>query len=171
MPPCTFLSRPDLPRLTAEKPIVNGAGFKNRLTNTGSFVLGWFFVIVGIPLLPLPGPGMIVIVAGIALLSRHYVWAQRILNPLRKKAIDAAKAGVETWPRITMSALGGLWLFGLGVLWLVSPEIPEFDVVGFHVGPQLPFAGWAAAFGLMTSAVVGWGLLAYSVKRWRLGGQ
>lgn len=147
--------------------MIEATRLRERIGSTGSFVLGWILVIVGIPLMPLPGPGTIVLVAGVALLARHYVWAQRILEPLRTRAVSAAKLGVATWPRITMSAFGGLWLFGLGVLWWFSPEIPEFDVVGRHFGPHLPFAGWGTSVGLMASAIVGWGLLIFSVKRWR----
>ena len=78
---------------------------------TGSEILGWTLVVVGIPLMPLPGPGTIVLVAGVALLAPHYAWAQRILDPLRRQAVEAARYGVATMPRITISALGGLWLF------------------------------------------------------------
>jgi len=133
----------------------------------GTKALGWFLVIIGIPLLPLPGPGTIVLVAGMALLARHYTWAQRLLEPLERKAVEAARFGVETWPRITLSALGGVWLVALGVLWWASPEIPEFDVLGFHFGPHLPAAGWVTALGLFTSAVVAWVLLVYSIRRYR----
>ena len=140
---------------------------RERFGNTGSFVLGWALVAIGIPLMPLPGPGTIVLVAGVALLARHYVWAQKLLDPLRTRAVSAAKTGVETRLRITMSALGGLWLLVLGIVWWISPTTPEFDVVGYQFGPQLPLAGWAVGLGLITSAVVGWSLLTYSVKRWR----
>lgn len=143
-----------------------GAGLRERFGSTGSFVLGWALVVVGIPLMPLPGPGTIVIVAGVALLARHYVWAQKLLDPLRTKAVEAARVGVETWPRITGSALGGLWLFCLGIVWWMSPTIPEFDLLGRHFGPRLPFAGWGTGLGLVASALAGWSLLAYSVKRW-----
>jgi len=51
-------------------------------------------------------------------------------------------------------------------LW-VSPTIPEFDLLGLHFGPDFSFGGWAAGLGLVASAFVAWGLLAYSVKRWR----
>lgn len=149
-------------------PMTEGRGLKERLGSTGSFVLGWFLVIVGIPLLPLPGPGTIVIVAGVALLSRHYVWAQKILDPLRTRAVDAAKIGVATWPRIISSAIGGLWIFIFGIIWWRSPRIPMFDFVGHHFGPYLPFAGWATGLGMIASAFVGWGLLVYSIKQWRV---
>jgi hypothetical protein len=106
-------------------------------------------------------------VAGIAMLAPHYAWAQRILDPLKVKAIEAARYGVATVPRIVISALGGLWLFGLGVVWWVSPTIPEFDLLNVGFGPKLPGAGWGTALGLMTSAAAAWFLLAYSVHRWR----
>ncbi|MEO6470285.1 MAG: PGPGW domain-containing protein [Aeromicrobium sp.] len=147
--------------------MTEGHGLGQRVRSTVTFFLGWFLVIVGIPLLPLPGPGTIVIVAGVALLSRHYVWAQRILDPLRTRAVDAAKVGVATWPRIAMSTLGGLWILILGIVWWSSPTIPEFDLVGRHFGPHLPFHGWATGLGMIASAVVGWGLLIFSIKRWR----
>ena len=134
---------------------------------TGSEILGWTLVVIGIPMMPLPGPGTIVLVAGIALLAPHYAWAQRILDPLRKQALEAARYGVATLPRITVSALGGLWLFLLGVVWWVSPSIPEFDVLGVGFGPRLPAGGWATGLGLMASAVAAWTLLAYSIRRWR----
>ena len=148
--------------------MTEGRGLKQRLGSTGSLFLGWLLVVVGFILWPLPGPGLIIIVSGVTLLSRHYVWAQRILEPLRVRAVEAARFGVATWPRIISSALGGVWLFVLGVIWWSSPEIPEFDFVGYHFGPNLPFAGWATGLGLLASGFVGWGLLIFSVKRFRV---
>lgn len=144
-----------------------GTRLRGWFRRTGSEFLGWTLVIVGIPMMPLPGPGTIVLVAGIALLARHYSWARRVLDPLRRRAVEAAKYGVATWPRIVASALGGLWLLALGITWVVSPTIPEFDVWFVHFGPKLPGHGWAGGLGLMASAVAAWGLLAYSVHRWR----
>jgi hypothetical protein len=134
---------------------------------TGSEILGWTLVVIGIPLMPLPGPGTIVLVAGVALLAPHYAWARRILDPLRRRAVEAARYGVATIPRITISALGGLWLFVLGVVWWISPTIPEFTIVGLDFGPRLPASGWGTGLGLMASAVAAWILLAYSIRRWR----
>ncbi len=45
--------------------------------SVGLEVLGWILIPVGIALMPLPGPGLLVVAAGVALLSRRYVWAQR----------------------------------------------------------------------------------------------
>ena len=134
---------------------------------TGSEVVGWVVVVVGVILMPLPGPGMVIVVSGLAILSRNYVWAQRLMDPLEKKATEAAKFGVETWPRIIVSFLGGAWLAVLGVIWWIGPDIPRFTVLGVGFGPDLPAQGWATALGLWASALAAWGLLLYSIVRWR----
>ncbi len=144
-----------------------GARIASWFHRTGSEVLGWILVVAGIILIPFPGPGTLVLVSGMALLSQHYVWAQRLLDPLERKAVEAAKFGVATWPRIVVSLLGVLWLVTLGTVWWIAPEIPEFDVLGIGFGPELPAAGWVTAIGLYSSAVVALALLVYSVKRWR----
>ena len=145
----------------------DGSRLAGWFRRTGSEALGWVLVVVGFVLWPLPGPGLLIVVTGVALLSRHYDWARRLLDPLRERAVAAARYGVATWPRITLSFLGGVWLMFLGVVWWRSPRIPEFEVLGIGFGPSLPAAGWATALGLVASALVAWGLLVYSVKRWR----
>ncbi|MGA8988589.1 PGPGW domain-containing protein [Aeromicrobium sp.] len=144
-----------------------GSALQDWFRRTGRKLLGWTLIPVGIVLMPLPGPGLLIVMSGVALLSRDYVWAQRLLDPLERRAIEAAKYGVATWPRIAASFLGGLWLFVLGIVWWASPEIPQFEVLSVSFGPQLPAHGWATAIGLWASALAAWGLLAYSVVRWR----
>ena len=48
---------------------------------TGGFLL----LIIGIIMLPLPGPGMLVIAAALAILSVDVAWADRLLRYMRKK--------------------------------------------------------------------------------------
>jgi uncharacterized protein (TIGR02611 family) len=137
---------------------------------TGSEVLGWVLVVVGLALLVLPGPGLLALVAGIALLAQHYHWARRVLDPLHDHAVEAAQKGVETRARVLASLAGVLWLVLLGAVWLLSPPIPEFSVWGWEIGPRLP-GGTAAGIGLIVSGVAGGALLAYSVKRWYPGSE
>lgn len=40
-------------------------------------------IVVGIVLLPLPGPGWVIIFAGLGLLATEYEWAQRLLGYVR----------------------------------------------------------------------------------------
>src|SRR6476659_5127550 len=126
------------------------------LRRVWSEALGWLLVALGLVLMMpgVPGPGLIILVAGIALLAQHYAWARRILDPLHDRAVEAAKRGVETKRRISMSIAGVLWLVALGAIWLLSPPIPEFPRWGWEIGPQLP-GGSAAGVGLITSGVAG----------------
>jgi hypothetical protein len=43
-------------------------------------------------MLVLPGPGLLVIVAGLGILSSEYVWAQRMLATAKRKAEEAKDA-------------------------------------------------------------------------------
>jgi hypothetical protein len=132
---------------------------------TSSEVLGWVLVAVGLALLVLPGPGLLALVAGIALLAPHYAWARRILDPLHGHAVETAQKSVETRVRVLMSLAGVLWLVVLGAVWLLSPPIPEFTLWGWEFGPRLP-GGSATGIGLIASGVAAGALLGYSVKRW-----
>jgi uncharacterized protein (TIGR02611 family) len=135
------------------------------LRKTWITVLGWVLTVAGIGLLALPGPGMLTLVAGLAILSQEYEWAERRLHPVKEKAFQAAAAGVETWPRIIMSTLGALALVAAGIVWWVSPTIPEFWIFG----PKLPFAGWGSGLSIVLSGIVAIGLLVYSIRRFRYG--
>lgn len=54
------------------------------------FVVGVSLMCVGIVLLVLPGPGWGMIALGLIVLASEYVWAQRLLQPLRSKLRAAA---------------------------------------------------------------------------------
>ncbi len=43
-------------------------------------VVGFTILLVGIALLVLPGPGMLIIVFGLIILSAEYIWAQKLLE-------------------------------------------------------------------------------------------
>lgn len=128
---------------------------------SGVDVLGWLLVVFGIAALVLPGPGLLMLVAGIAVLSQEYEWAERRLEPVKRRAFQAAAIGVKTWPRITVSALGGLCLIGIGVIWGIGPDIPTWWVLG----PELPAQGWGTASSLIASGLIALGLLVYSIRR------
>ena len=137
---------------------------------TGSEVLGWTLVAVGLALLVLPGPGMLALVAGVALLAPHYAWARRILDPLHDRAVEAAKKGVSTKRSVLVGVASVLWLLGVGTVWLLAPTIPEFSLWGWDIGPRLP-GGSAAGIGMITSGIAGGALLASSVSRWDPGSE
>lgn len=47
--------------------------------------LGFAVVILGIILMPLPGPGGVIVAAGLVILSKDVAWADRVLRWMRKK--------------------------------------------------------------------------------------
>lgn len=134
---------------------------------TGSEALGWLLVLLGIVMLVMPGPGLLAMVAGIALLARHYTWADRIFEPLYAKAVDGAKYGVATWPRIAVSILGIISVLAVGTVWFINPTIGTFEFLGVTFGPGLPGGGWPGAIGIWLGGVIGAVLLVYSIRRWR----
>jgi uncharacterized protein (TIGR02611 family) len=55
-------------------------------------IAGVVVVLVGVALLVLPGPGWVLIFAGLAILSTEYVWARRLLEKAKEKAGQAKDA-------------------------------------------------------------------------------
>lgn len=55
-------------------------------TKVAVAALGGALVAIGIALLFLPGPGILVLIAGVALLAREYLWARRLRDRLNARA-------------------------------------------------------------------------------------
>jgi uncharacterized protein (TIGR02611 family) len=75
-------------------------------------VLGAAVLAIGIVLLPLPGPGWVIIFAGLGILASEYTWARRLLSFMRRQVKNWSQwlARQPLWVRL----LGGL--FSLAVL-------------------------------------------------------
>jgi uncharacterized protein (TIGR02611 family) len=74
----------------------------------GITVVGAAVLAVGIVLLPLPGPGWLIIFAGLGLLASEYAWASRLLGHARRLVAEwtrsVARRGI--WVRIAAGLLG-----------------------------------------------------------------
>lgn len=55
-------------------------------------IAGFGVLLAGVAMLVLPGPGILVIIAGLAILATEYVWAQRLLRKAKEKAEQAKNA-------------------------------------------------------------------------------
>jgi len=64
-------------------------GFRQRVTSTRTGRISWqlligllgaVVVVVGIILIPFPGPGWLIVLAGLAIWAVEFVWAQRLLH-------------------------------------------------------------------------------------------
>ncbi len=125
---------------------------------------GWLLVVVGIAALVLPGPGLLALFAGVALLATQYEWAERRLDPVRKAALRAAADSVSSWPRILASFAGVCWLIALGVYWGISPPAPSWwpiDDRWWLTG------GWGTGATLIGSGVIAGAIVVYSYLNFR----
>ena len=69
--------------------------------------LGFLTVIVGIILLPLPGPGWVVIAGGLVILAQDFVWAERTLRFVRSKVPGLPEdGGIPRNAWVTMGVFG-----------------------------------------------------------------
>ncbi|HUQ57004.1 PGPGW domain-containing protein [Lentzea sp.] len=117
----------------------------------GAIVLGAVLLVVGIALLVLPGPGLLLVLAGLIVLASEFPKLERYVDPVRDRAMKAAEQSVSSPLRIALSAAAGLALIAAGVVWgLVK---------------WLPLAGWSTGTSLVLSGLVLLGLLAWSYRK------
>ncbi|MFE2097625.1 MULTISPECIES: TIGR02611 family protein [unclassified Streptomyces] len=101
----------------------------------GIFVVGLAVVVVGIVMLPLPGPGWVVIFAGMAIWATEFVWAQLVLRWTKRKVTEAAQKALDPRVRrrnITLTVIGlvivgalvgvYLWKFGVVLPWQIKNQ-------------------------------------------------
>lgn len=124
--------------------------------------VGWLLVVAGIAALVLPGPGLLMVFGGLAILSQQYEWAERRLAPIKYRALKGAAESVETYPRVVASVLGALLLIAAGGLWIWSPPAPGWWP--FSDGWWLP-GGVATAVTQIVSAFIAIALIVYSFRR------
>ncbi|WP_030918751.1 TIGR02611 family protein [Streptomyces sp. NRRL B-24720] len=98
----------------------------------GVFVVGLAVVVAGIVMLPLPGPGWLVIFGGMAIWATEFVWAQLVLRWTRRKVTEAAQKALDPKVRrrniiltvvglVIVAVLVGIyvWKFGITMPWKI----------------------------------------------------
>lgn len=101
----------------------------------GVFVVGLAVVVAGVIMLPLPGPGWVVIFGGMAIWATEFVWAQLALRWTKRKVTEAAQRALDPKVRrrnITLTVVGlvivavlvGIyaWKFGLVMPWKIKNQ-------------------------------------------------
>jgi hypothetical protein len=91
-------------------------------------VVGGGLTLFGVILLVLPGPGFVLIAAGLALLAREFPWAKRPLDYAMGKARDGLDQVSRNWFFATVDALTGLVLIAAGIVDLVV-GLPVMEIV------------------------------------------
>ncbi len=106
-------------------------------------VAGGIVLVAGVIMIPYPGPGWLVVFAGLGILSTEFEWAQRLLHFARGKYdawvewVKRQNAGVKAaiWLATALVVVVTIWLLngyglvngwlGLGWDWVRSP-LPIF---------------------------------------------
>ncbi|KHS53357.1 Protein of unknown function, PGPGW, transmembrane [Brevibacterium linens] len=103
--------------------------------------LGTIIVLVGLALVPLPGPGWLIVIIGLFIISSEFHWAQRLLHFVRVNverwthwimaqplwvrwtvgAVTAAFVGIIVWLTLRLTGLPD-WV----------PDLRVFDLIGLH---------------------------------------
>ena len=129
----------------------------------GLEVAGWALLAIGIIAIPLPGPGLLGVFAGLLLLSQQYEWAEKRVEPVKMKALLGAAQGVESWPKIIASVVASLALAGAGVFWIVGPDQPSWWPLPDW--SWLPGGMWTGITQI-ASAIFALGFIVYSYRRY-----
>ncbi|MER6675863.1 TIGR02611 family protein [Streptomyces sp. NPDC000983] len=101
----------------------------------GVFIIGLAVVVAGIIMLPLPGPGWVVIFGGMAIWATEFVWAQLVLRWTKRKVTEAAQRALDPKVRrrnIILTSIGlvivgvlvgvYLWKFGIQMPWKIKDQ-------------------------------------------------
>lgn len=105
-------------------------------------VVGGVLLLGGLVLMVLPGPGILLVVAGLAVLASEFAWAHRLLRRARVRAHQAQAAAVSSPLRTAASVLAALSGVALGVAVLVVDDVrwPYQDALLDRLWS--PLTGW-----------------------------
>jgi uncharacterized protein (TIGR02611 family) len=126
--------------------------------------VGFLVLAIGVVLMPLPGPGVLIVLLGVLILATQFEWAERRVEQVRRAALRGAADSVKTWPRIFVSVLGVVVLIGFGVLWCLHPPAPSWWPLDER---WWLYGGWGPGSTLIFSGVVAAGVLVYSYLNFR----
>ena len=92
--------------------------------------LGFTVVGAGLALLVLPGPGVIVIIVGLAILATEFAWAERALDKTLGKASQAAGSVTGNLAGRVLLALSGCALIAAGVVVMMLDSFQRWQSAG-----------------------------------------
>lgn len=116
----------------------------------GITILGVSLLAAGLAMMVLPGPGLIVIVLGLFVLSLEFEWAERRLDQARDKALEAAHKTAASKPQTSFALLSSAVLIGAGV--------------ALGLNEDLPLSGWFTGGTLIVSGLAAMGTVIWSVR-------
>ena len=112
----------------------------------------------------LPGPGLLGIFAGLVILSQQYEWAERRVDPIKRRALEGASDAVQTWPRIVLATIGGLVPSRSASSGSLQPAAPSWWTIDEK---WWLYGGWAPGITLVLSGLFALATIVYSYRRFR----
>lgn len=76
-------------RIARETAVTRSLRFARRVV---LLVVGLTIVVIGVILMPLPGPGLLIVLGGLALLALEFAWARIWMQRIRDSASDVTEA-------------------------------------------------------------------------------
>ncbi len=125
----------------------------NPAKRGAALIGGGLVLVIGVVLLVLPGPGLLLVLAGLLILANQFPAVDKYVGPVEKRAVAAMEESVASPLRIAGSVLAGVALVAAGVVW--------------GVDKRLWLGGWPTGSSLILSGVVVLVLLGYSYRRVR----
>ena len=95
----------------------------HMLKRSAVTVLGAALLLLGAAMMVLPGPGILVIVAGLAVLATEYVWAKTLLKRARAQAEKVQEATVASPVRTAGTVLFGVGMLAVGLAMVLLPGL------------------------------------------------
>jgi len=111
---------------TGYRELSEKAARSNIFIRLARITVGLVLIIAGIIMLIIPGPGLVAIAGGLALWSRDFIWAERTLRYVRKKAPGIPEDGsipLRTW--LSMGLIMGSAL----AVTIVLPRYIDFEAL------------------------------------------
>jgi uncharacterized protein (TIGR02611 family) len=116
---------------------VRDSRWRQRLSRTRSVdhgyrvavgVVGGLIVALGLVAIPLPGPGWLIVIAGLFVLATEFTWAERLLE-FTKRHVKGWTDWVgrqPVWVRVLISLVTAAFVYGVLVVTLHMTGVPDW---------------------------------------------
>jgi uncharacterized protein (TIGR02611 family) len=87
---------------------------RHHLIRVAAAIGGFLIVVVGIIMIPLPGPGLLVVAAGLAVLALEFAWAENLLEQTLDRLSEAGEKVKRAGP-LEQAAVASLGVLAVAV--------------------------------------------------------
>jgi uncharacterized protein (TIGR02611 family) len=104
-----------------------------QVKKLGIGIVGGLIVLVGLIAIPYPGPGWLIVFAGLAVLATEFAWAQRLLDRVRGK-YEAWKEWLKAQPLAIKATFAiATCLVVVVTIWLMNGYGILNELLGLHL--------------------------------------